>query len=280
MNYSFFHNLATPEALRPRSVFIVSILAMALVFIFDVGTPPDIRLHMLYIFPMAAIALHCESKRDVLAGLVLTTAFQLLTFYVDGIPYRPFAIDAIIAFASALLSVFLARSVRKNHLATVKLAATDWLTGLHNRRSFKTITDLEIERQKRYGGIFSLAVIDLDGFKKLNDSRGHHIGDEALQLVADVLQDHTRHSDSIARLGGDEFAILMPNTQKPDCNSLCQQLSLKIASRMSAAEFQTTASIGCVTFEQAPESSSYSLQKTDKAMYMAKAAGKNCVVCL
>lgn len=280
MDHSFFHNLATPGTLKPRRVLIASIVAMAAVFVLDVITPPDIRLHMLYIFPMAAIALHCGSKKDVVAGLAITTAFQLFTFHFDGIPYRPFAIDAITAFASALLSIFLGMSVRKNHLATVKLATTDWLTGLHNRRSFEDIVDLEIERQKRYGGVFSLAVIDLDGFKKLNDSRGHHTGDKALQLLADVLQEHTRHSDSIARLGGDEFAILMPNTQKPDCTSLCQQLSVNIASRMSTAGYPTTASIGCMTFENAPDFTSEALQKTDKAMYAAKTGGKNRVVCL
>lgn len=278
MDHGFFHNLATPAALQPRQVLISSILAMAVVFIFDIGTPPDIRLHMLYIFPVAAIALHCGRRSDVVTGLAISTTFQLLTFYVDGIPYRPFAIDAITAFSSALLSIYLGISVRTNHLATVKLASTDWLTGLHNRRSFETIVDLEIERQKRYGGIFSLAVIDLDGFKRLNDSRGHQTGDEALQLLAVVLHEHTRHSDSIARLGGDEFAILMPNTLKPDCAALCQQLSVNIASRMSAAGYPITASIGCMTFEHAPNSTSEALQKTDKAMYAAKTGGKNRVV--
>jgi diguanylate cyclase (GGDEF)-like protein len=280
MDQSFLHKLATPGTLKPKAVLIASIVAMAVVFVIDVGTPPDIRLHMLYIFPMAAIALHCVRKSDVVAGLVISTTFQLLTFYIDGIPVRPFVIDAVTAFASALLSIFLGMSVRKNHLATVKLATTDWLTGLHNRRSFETIVDLEIERQKRYGGVFSLAVIDLDGFKKLNDSRGHHIGDKALQLLADALREDTRHSDSIARLGGDEFAILMPNTLKPDCSSLCQQLSSKIAGQMSTAGYPTTASIGCMTFENAPEFTSEALQKTDKAMYAAKTGGKNCVVCL
>ena len=71
----------------------------------------------------------------------------------------------------------------------MKLATTDWLTGLHNRRSFESIADMEISRQKRYGGVFSLVIIDLDNFKELNDCAGHHVGDKALKHVADVLRE-------------------------------------------------------------------------------------------
>jgi GGDEF domain-containing protein len=251
----FFYSLATPGSLKPGKVFTAGIIVMAAVFIFDWATPPDVRLHMLYIFPMAVIAMHCDSKRDIAAGLAVSTMFQLLTFHGDGIPLRPFVFDSLTAFASALLSIYLGISVRKNHLETIKLATTDWLTGLHNRRSFESITDLEIERQKRYG-------------------------DMALQLVADILREHTRHSDSIARLGGDEFAILMPNTLKPACNTLCLQLSASISNRMSEAGFPTTASIGCMMFENPPDSCSDALQHADKAMYAAKAGGKNRVICL
>ena len=82
----------------------------------------------------------------------------------------------------------------------------------------------------------------------------------------------------IARLGGDEFVILMPNTTAPECSSLCQHLSVQIASQMAASNFQITASIGCTTYTQAPESMSVGLQNADKAMYAAKTGGKNRVV--
>jgi len=253
---------------------------MLVIFVLDVATPPDIRLHILYIFPIAAIALHCEQKSRIVAGLMLSTAFQLYTFYTYKISFDPFVIDFGTAFISALLSIFLASSIRINHMATVKLASTDPLTGLLNRRSFEAIVTLEIERQKRYGGVFSLVVIDLDGFKRLNDLDGHHVGDKALQLFADVLKEHTRQSDSITRHGGDEFAILMPNTLKPACSSLCQQLAAKAADRMAAAGYAITASIGSKTFEQSPDSFSDAMQQSDRAMYAAKAGGRNCAVCL
>jgi diguanylate cyclase (GGDEF)-like protein len=104
----------------------------------------------------------------------------------------------------------------------------------------------------------------------------HHIGDSALNLLADILREHRRQTDTIARLGGDEFALLMPNTPSADCNSLCQRLSETIANRMAEATFDVTASIGHATFDQAPESTAEALQKADHAMYAAKARGKNC----
>ena len=253
---------------------------MVLVFLIDQLTPHDVRLYLLYSFPLAAIALHCERLSAIAAGLVLSIFFQFATFFIDGIPSRTLTTDALVAIASALLTIALARATRENHLAAVNLATTDWLTGLHNRRSFETIANLEIRRQRRYGGVFSLAVIDLDGFKCLNDSAGHHVGDNALQLLADVLREHTRQTDTVARFGGDEFAILMPSTAEPDCISLCRQLCIEIAGRMTAAGFPTTASIGCSAFERAPESVSDALKEVDKAMYAAKSGGKNCAVSL
>jgi len=110
----------------------------------------------------------------------------------------------------------------------------------------------------------------------LNDSEGHYVGDQALNLLADILREHRRQTDTIARLGGDEFAMLMPHMPRVYCHSLCQQLPEIIASRMGAAMFGVTASIGYATFDQAPESTSDVLQIADKAMYAAKAKGKNC----
>jgi diguanylate cyclase (GGDEF)-like protein len=160
----------------------------------------------------------------------------------------------------------------------VNQALTDPLTSLANRRAFMAAVDSEIARQRRYGGIFSLAVLDLDGFKALNDSRGHRAGDEGLQLVAAVLRSNTRQGDSVARIGGDEFAVLLPNTQDVDCDFLYRKLGNSVAERMAAGGFAVTASIGCKTFRQPPGSASNALQQADAIMYDAKMSGKNCVV--
>src|ERR1700733_14594003 len=129
----------------------------------------------------------------------------------------------------------------------------------------------ETARQRNNGGALSLAVLDLDRFKELNDRRGHDAGDQALRLLGEVLRRGTRASDSTARIGGDEFVIVMPKTPKADCALLCCNLSATIVERMASAGFSITASIGFATFEQAPESISAALKRADQAMYGVKA---------
>jgi len=141
-----------------------------------------------------------------------------------------------------------------------------------------TVIDQEIIRQKRYGGVFSLAEIDLDGFKQLNDTRGHLSGDQALQLTAEVLRSHTRQSDVAGRMGGDEFIVLMPHMPQAECHAYMQKLCDMVGSEMTRAGFQVTASIGFQTFLTAPDTSTDALHLVDQAMYEAKSAGKCRVV--
>ena len=104
---NFFRRLSTPGALPPAIVFGASIATMTLVFAIDPMTPRDVRLYLLYSFPLAAIALHCERKSVIVAALVLSMIFQFATFFLDAVPDQPLAIDAVIATASALPTIAL-----------------------------------------------------------------------------------------------------------------------------------------------------------------------------
>lgn len=140
-----------------------------------------------------------------------------------------------------------------------------------NRRSFETSLQAEINRQKRYGGCFALAVLDLDKFKQLNDSQGHKGGDMALQRVAALLREGSRQTDAVFRLGGDEFAVLMPHTSSADGSTHCESLRQAIRVNMLAAGFDVSASIGVVGFTEAPASLDAAVLLADTAMYQAKA---------
>jgi diguanylate cyclase (GGDEF)-like protein len=274
----FLHRLATPAALPGGPTLIAGLGTLLALFSVDVAIGSDIALHVLYVFPLTAIAFHVPGRRAPICTFVLTVALQCYTIFSYDILVVTQITDAIIAIASSTLTLFLSRSARENYLHTLHLASHDPLTGLHNRHSFEASANLELARQTRYGGIFSLVVIDLDEFKALNDSRGHHQGDEALKLLACVLQQQLRRTDLIARLGGDEFAVLLPNTGAPECESLCRQLTDRIGQRMRDAGFPVTASIGGASFGKPPESIAAALIAADAAMYRAKAAGGNSAV--
>jgi diguanylate cyclase (GGDEF)-like protein len=107
-------------------------------------------------------------------------------------------------------------------------ATQDSLTELPNRREFERQLTRELERSSRYGEIFSVAIIDVDNFKELNDTRGHHAGDTLLRQVADTIQEACRASDIPARLGGDEFAVLLPQTNQFAAAALCERLHAEV----------------------------------------------------
>jgi len=265
-------------ALSEVFVLIGSTVGVAAIFLLDVLSGPEIRLNVLYVFPVAIVARYCTKLRIAAAALAVTTILQIVTFANDAIAIPSFVTDVCVAIAASLMVIFLARTSRNRYLLAVNQAETDPLTSLANRRRFISAVDSEIARQTRYGGIFALAVLDLDGFKKLNDSKGHLAGDEALKLTAEILRTYTRESDLVGRIGGDEFAVLLPNTQDVDCSLMFRNLCSTIAARMADAGFDVTASMGCRTFKVPPENTAVALQQADVVMYEAKNRGKNRVV--
>jgi len=264
-----------PGTLACSHVLGISLLVMLLILVVDILSGDRIRLHILYVFPLAAIAMHCSRKPVQALAFALSLTFQVWTLLGDRLAMTTLVADLSVACAASGLTLLLANAVRVNYLKALGLATIDVLTGLPNRAVLMTIINQEIIRQKRYGGLFSLAEIDLDGFKQLNDTRGHLCGDEALQLMAAVLTRHTRQSDVAGRLGGDEFIVLMPHTAQADCQAYMQKLCDNVRTEMAQAGFQITASIGFQTFLTAPDTTADALHLVDQAMYEAKNAGKS-----
>lgn len=265
--------------LSDTQVLWLCLIAIALILMTDIQVGSDIRLHILYVFPLALFTILHTSMAAVFVMMAITLMAQIITFHHDGLSVSSFATDALVALVTNVLLVFMARQMRISQLALTEQATRDALTGLPNRHAFMTVLEDEIKRQQRYGHVFSLAMVDLDGFKGLNDTQGHAAGDEALRLVAEVLHASTRASDAVGRLGGDEFAVLLPHTQEEACASLLQQLCDAIAKRMAQAGFPVTASIGHLSFSTSPNSASEAMQRADDLMYQAKRSGKNRAVC-
>lgn len=144
-------------------------------------------------------------------------------------------------------------------------ATQDPLTNLPNRREFDRLLRRELERSSRYGEIFSLAIIDFDCFKQLNDSRGHAAGDALLRQAADTIQEACRASDVAGRLGGDEFALVLPATNQFEAAALCERLRKEVETladvslSWGVAEYPTHG----VTFQSL-------FRAADAAMYVSK----------
>lgn len=160
------------------------------------------------------------------------------------------------------------------------LAMTDPLTGAENRRSFMRNLTREQQRCARQSAPLSIIAIDLDHFKKINDSFGHSAGDLVLQQVTKTVFARVRNTDILGRMGGEEFAVLLPNTKLDVAGNIAQELRLEIASLSldyNQQKLSITASMG-VTEYLVGESDGAFLQRADRAMYQAKRDGRNRVV--
>ena len=163
-----------------------------------------------------------------------------------------------------------------------RLVNTDALTGLANRRRFMAALDTEIERAQRYGRRFAVIFLDLDHFKRVNDSHGHAAGDEVLRVTGEVLREVSRDIDLAARLGGEEMAVLLPETGPEGAAAMAERLRHGVARKRfmspSGTAFSVTTSAGVAVFEPGMGGAEALLHAADEALYVAKEAGRNRVV--
>ncbi len=191
---------------------------------------------------------------------------------------------------------FLAYRPEKNHLAvnfwdiTQRknaedqlriLATTDELTKLWNRRYFMQTVHQEMERGKRYDKTFSLMLLDIDHFKKINDVYGHAAGDKALEYIATVIKNHLRQVDVPCRFGGEEFAVLLPHTNIDEAYQIAERLRIYVQNNPAnylGQDIFFTVSIGLVQYRQGISNEDELLKMADDALYQAKRNGRNLTV--
>jgi diguanylate cyclase len=201
-----------------------------------------------------------------------------------------FSLVCVVLFGIAVLSIKLAgmrqRLNEKNAALLValeqirRLATSDDLTGLFNRRHMAELLCIESARQKRSGRTTSLALIDIDLFKRVNDEHGHAAGDAVLKAFASAASERLRSSDALARWGGEEFLLLLPDTDVAEAQACVQRMR----DHVSALSFSQIHPSLKVTFSaglsvcHGTESVERSVERADQAMYEAKRAGRNCTV--
>jgi len=166
---------------------------------------------------------------------------------------------------------------KKLEFELVRAATYDGLTGVFNRRSLEGKIEAEVERAKRYGNIFSLIMFDIDDFKHINDTLGHHVGDRVLQGISEVVTQNIRILDAVGRWGGEEFMILLSETNTPEAAIVAEKLRVALASHRTGEVGHVTASFGMTSY-QADDTLDTILRRVDDLMYEAKNSGKNRIV--
>lgn len=183
----------------------------------------------------------------------------------------------ILAIIAAQLSLAIGRKQLEENLK--RLAMTDELTGIANRRYFMQRLEEELRRIQRYPSPAALVMMDIDHFKKVNDSYGHATGDEVLRIVSKTGHRFLRETDLIGRIGGEEFCLFLPQTTPEEAFQVAERLRHEIAEiafRSDAGElFSVTVSLGVAGVKPTGESVSEWLSRADAALYRAKAAGRN-----
>ena len=180
-----------------------------------------------------------------------------------------------------LLSIALAdrmKMTQEKKLQAEKEAKTDILTGLLNRRAYYEISSSEHQRLQRYHRDFSVIMLDIDDFKKVNDNYGHHEGDRLLQSVASTIRENMRDNDYAFRMGGDEFLILLPETNEEQAYHLAKRMRKEIENKKLQSDTQSytiSVSLGISQFRQNDANLEVVVKRADEALYQVKNSGKN-----
>jgi diguanylate cyclase (GGDEF)-like protein len=264
--------------LRQPAWFVGSMATMAVVALgrLDYLNGPGMVVSMAYLVPLSAAA--WRLRLPVSAALCLVTALiweasDLLSGGSYSTPLIPIWNTALRLGIFVLFVVLLAR-LRDALLSQTRLASIDALTEVGNQRSFAEAAVNAMQDSRRSRRPLSVAFIDLDDFKAVNDTVGHSGGDRVLRIVANALTERTRAADVVARLGGDEFAILLPDTASSEAQAMMRGLTMRLDDSLAGLGVPVTFSAGVATFLGMPADVDALLRPADRLMYRAKAQGK------
>ncbi len=207
---------------------------------------------------------------------ILTVQFVSADFVYGDLVQTGFTFAQFILCLSTVYGLIWL-SVCDRHLEVELVALTDSLSGLLNRRAFDEILTREVERNRRGNSHLALALVDLDHFKKINDSYGHLTGDEVIRWTADLLKRTVRPGDTVARYGGEEFAILLRAAAEDQAIAVAERLRASIEKgAITCHDLRITASVGLALCKPS-DSPAELLDRCDRALYRSKSAGRNAI---
>lgn len=250
---------------------------LVLIGVADWWTGPAMSLAMFYLLPIAVAAWFAGRH----AGVAFSVASALTWLAANGLHAQARAHIAVLGwnatawFVSYCVTAILLANTRRVQQSGEQASKSDFLTGAINRRGFYELAEAERLRCTRYRRPLTLAYIDIDDFKEVNDGYGHDVGDALLVEVVEKIRGNLRRTDSVARLGGDEFAILLPEADGDAAYAALSKLNNVLRRTIESVAGAVSFSIGVVTFSVIPASTDQMLKEADKVMYSVKKRGKN-----
>lgn len=235
-----------------------TVLYLAAIFLITIAVPRKIRSLIALTTAIISIVIDVLDKpTNITTAIFIWNNMMRLILYI-GLPQ--------------LLSAYI-DSVERDAFSTLR----DPLTSLYNRKAFYELCEVELQKSRKYNHIFSVAFIDCDNFKYVNDTFGHAVGDTLLKTISDIIKTTLRSTDIATRIGGDEFIVFFPET--PKACKVVEKLEKILMSSMKHNGWPVTFSIGVATFLNHPNDLDEIITKADNLMYEVKNSGKNAIKC-
>jgi diguanylate cyclase (GGDEF)-like protein len=260
--------------LSDSTIVAAAFLLVAVQSLINYAAGPDFSFVLFYLLPVTVVAWLVGRRAGYAVALACAVGYFLTEYLSTRFDGREHValFNALARLCVFLLVAHFVNAFRRSLEHERELARTDELTGATNRRSFFEAARGEINRARRHRHPFTVAYIDVDDFKWLNDRHGHAAGDALLRDAARAIKRTVREVDLVARLGGDEFVILLPETGEAAARAVVSRVR---ESLNQVAARRVTFSIGVVTWATPPRTVDTMVRQADAAMYEVKRTGKN-----
>jgi diguanylate cyclase (GGDEF)-like protein len=255
---------------------VLGVLLLSMVAYLDYITGVEFSFSLFYLLPITLISWAISERLGLVFAILGCGAWIVVDIWSGNRISNLFAYiwNSTARLGFFLLPVFIIRLNRALQREQ-ELARTDFLTGVLNARFFHEMALMEINRSVRYKRPFTIAFIDVDNFKTINDTFGHTIGDSVLRNIALNIKEHLRKTDMIARVGGDEFVVLLPETDAQTAPVVISNMQRELLKGMNENGWSITFSIGVLTLSATQISVDEILGKADQLMYSVKNNGKD-----
>jgi diguanylate cyclase (GGDEF)-like protein len=263
------------DALPGGLVFALALGTVAVIGIADELTGAEVTLTILYLLPVWFASWFLGARPGLVVALAAAIAWWAADVATRYYAPRPGVVAANAALQLALFAAAAALSahVRRRGERESTLVRTDALTGLLNRRGFLEVARREIARSGRTGRPLTVALLDVDGFREINDARGQEVGDRLLGGMGTALRSALRAVDASARLAGDEFAVLLPDSDPSSIESVLDRLRLVLVQAAAEKGAPLTVSLGAATFPRPPSSLDEMLRGAARLLEAARTSG-------